>query len=71
MPRRFIAAKLVRSTMEKSWSGQEMPICHAVSKSAKPTGSIVATPLLRPCQNRSAAFGCSLWWINVHVSTKT
>src|ERR1017187_4234430 len=32
IPRRRITAKLVRSTIEKSWSRQEAPICHAAGR---------------------------------------
>jgi hypothetical protein len=49
----------VRSMMEKSWSRKERPISHAASKPAKPTASMIAIPLRRPSQNRSAALRCS------------
>ena len=59
-PSRRITAKLVRSTMEKSWSRQSFPISQATSRSAKPTASMTATPLLMPSQNRSAALRLTL-----------
>ena len=61
MPRRRITAKLVRSTIEKSWSRQETPISQAISRSANVTVSIAAIPLRSPSQNRSAALRSSLW----------
>ena len=41
-----MTAKLVRSTMEKSWSGKASATAHATSRSAAPTGSISAAPAL-------------------------
>jgi hypothetical protein len=34
-----MTVKLVRSTMERSWSGKFSPMAHAVSRSATVTGS--------------------------------
>jgi hypothetical protein len=42
MPSRRITAKLVRSTIEKSWSRQELPISQATSRSAKPTAATLS-----------------------------
>jgi len=55
-PEPAITAKLVQSTIEKSWSRYEIPICHAVSRSAALTDSITATPLRSASQNR-----CATW----------
>jgi hypothetical protein len=50
-------AKLVRSTIEKSWSRQETPIFQAISRFANVTVSIAAIPLRSPSQNRSQLCG--------------
>jgi len=61
IPKRRITARLVRSTMEKSWSRQETPISQATSRSANVTVSITAIPVRRPSQNRSAALRSRVW----------
>ena len=56
--------------MEKSWSGQESPICQAASISAGPTVSIATAPSRRFPQNRSATPRSSRRLNNIHASTR-
>ena len=71
IPSRSMSAKEVRSTREKSWSGNCSPIAHAASRSVLIVCSIVATPFRRPFQNSSAAWAEIKWWMRRQVSINT